>query len=122
VPINVEIYYLLGIAIGCGEPTLASGVIVEPYNTTIVGSVIFYQCQQTWFIPSNASSVCEANGIWSSDPSQVVCRVSTVLILAGRVGVCAAVRFTFCSVIFFMQVGNFEHPLPSFTENFEVFS
>ena len=121
--INVEIYYLLGIAIGCEEPTLASGVIVEPYTTTIVGSVIFYQCQQSWFFPSSASSMCEANGIWSPDPSQVVCRPSYIpAIIAGRVGVCVAVCFTFCSVIFFVQVGNFGHPLPLFTENLEVFS
>lgn len=120
--INVEIYYLLGIAIGCGEPTLASGVIaVEPYTTTLVGSVIFYQCQ-SGFTPSNASSMCEANGIWSPDPSQVVCRPSYIpAIIAGRVGVCVAVCFTFCSVIF-VQVGNFGRPLPLFTEDFEVFS
>jgi len=92
---------------------------MEPYDTTIVGSEIFYQCQQTWFTPSDAGSMCEANEIWSPDPSQVVCRLS---ILAGRVGVCVVVHFTFCSVIFFVQVGNFGHSLPSFTENLEVFS
>ena len=100
--INVEIYYLLGIAIGCGEPTLASGVTVEPYNTTTVGSVIFYQCQQSGLSPSRTGSVCEGNEIWSPDPSQVVCtdeniyQPSTGLII-GKVGECHcfAARFTF---------------------------
>ena len=59
----------------CGNPTPPSGVtVVQPHNTT-VSSVILYQCQQSGFAPSPPSSVCVDNGTWSTDPSQVVCRL-----------------------------------------------
>ena len=47
------------------------------YNTTIVSSVIFYQCRQSGFAPSSSSAVCMENEMWSPDPSQVVCRMVT---------------------------------------------
>ena len=60
-------------SIACEGPTLPSGVtVLEPYNTT-VGSVIVYQCQQSGFCSSQASSVCGEDGRWSPDPSQVLC-------------------------------------------------
>ena len=64
--------------INCGVPTLASGVAVRPFNTTTVSSVIFYQCLQPDFIPSNESSVCGEDEMWSPDPSQVMCEMVTV--------------------------------------------
>ena len=60
--------------IDCRAPsTLANGVtVVQPHNTT-VSSVIIYQCQPSGFTPSSNSSVCEEDGRWSPDPSQVAC-------------------------------------------------
>ena len=59
--------------VDCGAPpTLASGVIVEAYNSTAVNSDIFFQCQQ----PSYRSASCGSDGRWSPDPSQVECRMS----------------------------------------------
>ena len=60
--------------IDCRAPsTLANGVtVVQPHNTT-VSSVIVYQCQPSGFTPSSTSSVCEEDGRWSPDPSQVLC-------------------------------------------------
>ena len=58
---------------------MGSGVIVlEPHNTA-VSSVIVYQCQQAGFTPSAPSSVCEEDGRWSPDPSQVTCMVTPVM-------------------------------------------
>ena len=58
---------------------MASGVIVlEPHSTT-VSSVIVYQCQKLGFTPSAPSSVCEEDGRWSPDPSQVTCMVTSVV-------------------------------------------
>ena len=54
-------------------PTLANGVTVVQPHTTTLSSVIFYQCQQSGFTPSSNSSVCEEDGAWSPDPSQVAC-------------------------------------------------
>ena len=79
----------------CQQPTPVSGVtVVQPHNTT-VSSVIIYQCQQSGFAPLPPSSVCvdsgTDNGIWSPDPSQVVCMLipttattGEMLVLTGK--------------------------------------
>ena len=60
--------------IDCRAPsTPASGVTVVQSHNTTVSSVIFYQCQQSGFVPSSNSSVCGEDGRWSPDPSQVMC-------------------------------------------------
>ena len=46
--------------------------MLEPHNTT-VNSFIFYECQQPEFVPSNSSSICREDGMWSPDPSLVMC-------------------------------------------------
>ena len=64
--------------VDCGDPpTLASGVTVETYNSTVVNSDIFFQCQQPDLVPSNRSATCRSDGRWSPDPSQVECRMIT---------------------------------------------
>ena len=50
--------------------------MVQPYNTT-VSSVIVYQCQQPGFTPTPPDSVCDENGTWSPNPTQVVCMMIT---------------------------------------------
>ena len=84
-PINIIIRHFPASPIECRDPTPAAGVTVEPYNTTLVGSVILYQCEQSGFTPSSASSTCETNEMWSPDPSQVVCSIIPPL-PTGRVG------------------------------------
>ena len=74
--INIIICRFPASAAECRAPTPAAGVTVEQYNTTIVGSVIVYQCEQSGFTPSSASSTCEANEMWSPDPFQVVCSMT----------------------------------------------
>ena len=64
--------------------------MVQPHNIT-VSSVIVYQCQQSGFTPSPPDSVCDENGTWSPDPTQVVCSMipttlSTLSPPAGTVG------------------------------------
>ena len=70
-----------GSLIDCGAPpNLASGVSGE-YNATTMSSVIVYQCQQPGFAPSPPSSLCEEDGRWSPNPSQVVCVMLPGLLL-----------------------------------------
>ena len=59
----------------CEEPTLASGVTVVQPHSNVVNSEIVYQCEESGFSPSSNSSLCGEDGIWSPDPSQVVCRM-----------------------------------------------
>ena len=64
--------------VDCGAPpTLGGGVIVEAYNSTLVNSDIFFQCQQPGLVPSYRSATCGSDGRWSPDPSQVECRMLT---------------------------------------------
>ena len=46
--------------------------MLEPHNTT-VSSFIFYECQQPGFVPSNSSSICVEDGMWTPDPSLLMC-------------------------------------------------
>jgi len=65
--------------INCGNPpTTAGGVTVLPSSTTTVSSVIYYQCQQSGFVPSSESSVCGEDGLWIPDPSQITCEMGPV--------------------------------------------
>ena len=86
---------------------------MEPYNTTKVGSVIFYQCQQSGFSPSSVDSVCEANEIWIPDPSQVVC-TDQFPIIAGKVrkrmSLCSC---AFDSVLLYISHASWEFWIPS---------
>ena len=50
---------------------------MDPYNSTVVNSDIFFQCQQPGLVPSSRSATCGSDGRWSPDPSQVECRVIT---------------------------------------------
>ena len=68
----ILVCYFTASDVVCEEPTTSSGVVVlEPHNTT-VSSFIFYRCQ-SGFTPSNSSSVCGEDGMWTPDPSQVTC-------------------------------------------------
>ena len=48
---------------------------MEAYNSTLVNSDIFFQCQQPGLVPSYHSATCGGDGRWSPDLSQVECRV-----------------------------------------------
>ena len=50
---------------------------MEAYNSTVVNSDIFFQCQQPGLVPSYRSATCGSDGRWSPDPSQVECRMVT---------------------------------------------
>ena len=64
-------------AIVCEDPTLANGVtVLEPHNN-VVNSEIFYKCEESGLVPSSNSSLCEEDGMWSPDTSQVT-KFSTV--------------------------------------------
>ena len=68
----ILVCYFTASDVVCEEPTTSSGVVVlEPHNTT-VSSFIFYRCR-SGFTPSNSSSICREDGMWSPDPSQVMC-------------------------------------------------
>ena len=75
--------------VDCGAPpTLAIGVTVEAYASTLVNSDIFFQCQQPDLVPSYHSATCGSDGRWSPDPSQVECRMITPVPSSAAVPAC----------------------------------
>jgi len=80
-----DLFYSPASRVDCGNFTLVDGVDVEPYITTTVNSVIFYQCQQSGFAPSSTSSVCGEDEMWSPDPSRVMCDIVITTPTAGMV-------------------------------------
>ena len=75
--------------VDCGAPpTLAIGVTVEAYASTLVNSDIFFQCQQPGLVPSYRSSTCGSDRRWSPDPSQVECRMITPVPASAAVPAC----------------------------------
>ena len=67
-----HICYFLASAIDCGAPSFPSGVTVEPFSRTTVGSEIAYQCQ-SGFLPEEGrrTSVCGGDGRWNPDPQSL---------------------------------------------------
>ena len=55
-------------AIVCGAPTFASGVTLDPFCSTIVGSEIFYQCQPGLLQEGRRALLCGGDGRWNPDP------------------------------------------------------
>ena len=54
--------------IDCGTPSFTGGVAVEPFNSTTVGSDIFYKCQSGHLLEERRNLVCGGDGMWSPDP------------------------------------------------------
>ena len=54
---------LSNIVTDCGAPFNDSGVIIEPFNDTILGSLITFRCD------NSMSAVCGSSGEWSPNPA-----------------------------------------------------
>ena len=44
-------------------------------HSNAVNSEIVYQCEESGFTPSGNRSLCGEDGMWSPDPSEVICRM-----------------------------------------------
>ena len=55
-------------AIVCGAPSFSSGVTVEQFISTTVGSEIFYQCQPGFLPEGRRTLLCGGDGRWNPDP------------------------------------------------------
>lgn len=57
------IYYF---AANCSAPVITNpGVIVEPYNSTTEGSVVYLNCDSGFAPSERRMAVCQSNGQWS---------------------------------------------------------
>ena len=60
-------------SVNCGTPSFSTGVTVEPFNSTTVGSEIVYQCQSGFLPEGGVSSVCREDGMWNPDSATLLC-------------------------------------------------
>ena len=55
----------------CGALSFSSGVTVEQFSSTIVGSELFYQCQPGFLPEGRRTLLCGGDGRWSPDPQSL---------------------------------------------------
>ena len=60
-------------SVSCGAPSFSTGVTVEPFSNTTVGSEIVYQCQSGFLPEGEMTSVCGGDGRWNPDPVTLLC-------------------------------------------------
>ena len=64
----------------CGDPSPPMNGFVMPYDSTLEGSQIVFQC----LVPSQQMmSVCMADGNWTPDPAELVCREPGIVMKHG---------------------------------------
>ena len=65
---------LVFMVVDCGDPSPPLNGLVMAYDSTLEGSWIVFQCSPG-FVPSQQMmSVCAANGSWTPDPAELVCK------------------------------------------------
>ena len=60
-------------SVNCGAPSFSTGVTVETFSNTTVGSEIVYQCQSGFLPEGGVTSVCRGDGMWNPDPATLLC-------------------------------------------------
>ena len=60
--------------VNCSTPISANGVVIESYNSTTEGSMIYYRCKQDLLPNDRIRSVCSGNQKWIPDPTEHVCQ------------------------------------------------
>ena len=59
----------------CGVPSSASGVIVDPYENIIEGSIITYHCDDGLVPNRTITATCMSNGQWHPNPISHTCQL-----------------------------------------------
>ena len=59
----------------CGVPSSAAGVIVDPYESTIEGSMITYHCDDGLVPNRTITATCMSNGQWHPNPISHTCQL-----------------------------------------------
>ena len=66
-------------AVSCPLLSIHPNATFEPYTSSAVGSVIFYQCRPGFIPEGRVLSVCGGDGRWNPDPDQYNCREGTCI-------------------------------------------
>ena len=57
-------------AANCSAPIITNaGLVVEPYNNTVEGTAIYFNCDDGFVPNERRMAVCQSNGHWSPEIS-----------------------------------------------------
>ena len=76
----------INFAANCSAPiTTNAGVVIEPYNNTVEGAVIYFNCDDGFIPNKRRMAVCQSNGQWipkiSSRPGTELDSVAIIYML-----------------------------------------
>ena len=73
---SVHLHFVIFIPMqaDCGDPSLPLNGFVMAYDSTLEGSQIVFQCSPGFAPLQEIMSVCMADGSWTPDPTELVCR------------------------------------------------
>ena len=91
----------------CGVPSSATGVIVDPYESIIEGSIITYHCDDGLVPNRTITATCMSNGQWHPNPISHTCQLPS----AGDVTILCNVTTFSESYLFQLIVESPVHPL-----------
>ena len=57
----------------CGTPIVASGVVIEPFNSTQFDATITFHCDEGLIPQTLIKVVCGSTGVWNPDPAFHLC-------------------------------------------------
>ena len=65
--------FLLHDILDCGTPRFASGVVIEPVNSTQFDATIIFHCDEGLIPRTITKAVCGSTGDWNPDPAFYLC-------------------------------------------------
>ena len=87
-------------AVSCGAPFFVSRVTVDPFNSTLVGSEVSYQCQPGLLPEGRRTSVCGGDGRWNSDPTSLLCGGKTYVVASSNCEIMEVMIYSRCHTMF----------------------
>ena len=63
------------VTLDCGTPniSIASGVVIEPFSSTMFNATIAFHCEEGLIPDTVVEAVCGSTGVWSRNPANHLC-------------------------------------------------
>ena len=71
----VSVIIIKMVTLDCGTPniSIASGVVIEPFSSTIFNATIAFHCEEGLIPDTVVEAVCGSTGVWSRNPANHLC-------------------------------------------------
>ena len=57
----------------CGSPSVPSGVVIEPFNSSQLDAIITFHCDEGLIPHTIMKAVCGSTGVWNPNPAFHLC-------------------------------------------------